>query len=347
MGCAAGESRRCGRTEQEMPTIKDVAREAGLSVGTVSRVLNNRGYISEETRQRVRAAMDQLGYCPNEMARSLSKQTSRLIGLIVPHISHPYFAELISAMGQVVSRSGYRLLLFNSQNDAETERKYIDVCRQTRVAGIIVCSAGVTENFRELDVPVIALERYCESAAATVECDNYGGGAMAARHLIGLGRKHLMVINGGDVVQMPADERAAAFAEVCRENGVSCREERATEQEYRSGDYTERLRRIFDAHESGATPVDGIFASGDVIAAEVLQEAAARGIRVPEELAVVSFDDTALARLTVPGLTSVHQPVGEIAETAMQLLMRSAAGQKVPERTVLPVTLVERGSTIP
>ena len=123
-----------------MATLKDVAKETGLTVSTVSRVLNNRGYISDETRQKVYEAMKKLNYRPNEVARSLSKQSSNTIGVIVPHIRHPYFAELISNLENEAYKRKHKVLLFNSQEKEEREKEYLEMCFSNRVAGIIFCS---------------------------------------------------------------------------------------------------------------------------------------------------------------------------------------------------------------
>ena len=127
-----------------MVTLKDVAKEAGLTVGTVSRVLNNRGYISDDAREKVYSAMKKLNYRPNELARSLQGKGTNTIGLIVPHIRHPYFAEMISNIENQAYKKGYRILLCNSQSIEEKEKEYIDICTGNRVAGIILCSGTVS-----------------------------------------------------------------------------------------------------------------------------------------------------------------------------------------------------------
>ena len=195
-----------------MATLKDVAKETGLTVSTVSRVLNNRGYISEETRKKVYEAMKKLNYRPNEVARSLSKQTTNTIGVIVPHIRHPYFAELISNLESQAYHHGHKILLFNSQEKNEKEWEYMEMCTSNRVAGVILCSGTVgVEKFTGLNVPLITIERYLENGTAEVECDNEQGGRLAAQHLIDCGCKHLIHISGVHETAMPADERAVGF----------------------------------------------------------------------------------------------------------------------------------------
>lgn len=164
-----------------MATLKDVAKETGLTVTTVSHVLNNRGYISEETRKKVYDAMKKLNYHPNEVARSLSKQSTNTIGEIVPHIRHPYFAELISNLESQAYRHQHKILLFNSQEKNEKEYEYLEMCSSNRVAGIILCSGTVGVNeFQGLNVPLITIERFLENGTGAVECDNIQGGRLAA-----------------------------------------------------------------------------------------------------------------------------------------------------------------------
>lgn len=142
-----------------MATLKDVEKETGLTVTTVFHVLNNRGYISEETRKKVYDAMKKLNYHPNEVARSLSKQSTNTIGVIVPHIRHPYFAELISNLESQAYRHQHKILLFNSQEKNEKEYEYLEMCSSNRVAGIILCSGTVGVNeFQGLNVPLITIE---------------------------------------------------------------------------------------------------------------------------------------------------------------------------------------------
>ena len=173
-----------------MATLKDVAAECGLTVTTVSRVLNNRGYISDETRKKVYAAMDKLNYRPNEVARSLSKKTTNTIGVIVPHIRHPYFAEMISNIENAASKHGYKIILCNSKGRSNKEKEYLDMCTSNRVAGIILFSGSVAvQEFTDSNIALVTVERFVENGTAAVECDNKQGGELAAQHLIECGCK--------------------------------------------------------------------------------------------------------------------------------------------------------------
>ena len=201
-----------------MATLKDVAAKSGVTVTTVSRVLNNRGYISAETREKVYAAMKELNYQPNEIARSLSKKKSNSIGVIVPHIEHPYFARLIRYLEIESTKRGYKIILCNSQGKFEKEIDYLEMFQSYRVAGIILCSSSVDiGKFISLNIPVVSIERLVDVGTTSVECDNYQGGVLAAKHLIERGCKHLIHFSGIEDERMPADDRCRGFSDICEE----------------------------------------------------------------------------------------------------------------------------------
>ena len=340
-----------------MATLKDVARETGLTVTTVSRVLNNRGYISEETREKVYEAMKKLNYRPNEVARSLSKKSTNTIGVIVPHIRHPYFSELISNLENEASKRGYKMILCNSQEKENKEREYLEMCTSNRVAGIVLCSAGVAvEEFQGSNIPLITIERYMENGTASVECDNRQGGKLAAEHLIACGCKNLLHISGVYETAMPADNRALGFIEVCEKAGVSHWEVATNTYQYNNLEYHDFLEEVlkenYDVDNTaendencGKSRIDGIFASSDLIAAQVLQVCSKLGIRVPEDIKLVGFDDVNISSLTTPRITTIHQPIKEIAELTLELLINAQDGKTVAKGSLLPVSLVKREST--
>lgn len=325
-----------------MPTLKDVAREAGLTVGTVSRVLNNRGYISEDTRKNVYRVMEELNYHPNEVARSLSKKTSNTIGVIVPHIEHPYFAKLISNLETAAQKASYKILLCNSHADTEREWEYIEMCRSNKVAGIVLCSASVDlTKLKTLEIPVITIEREEDASIAGITCDNYLGGKLAAEHLIEQGCKNLLHLSGITEVPMPADQRAVGFAETCKAHNISYTITESAAQEYYDVEYT---HYVLDTLKKNPT-VDGILASSDVIAAQVIQCCAMLNISIPNQMKIIGFDDVNVAKLCTPPLTTIRQPILEMSESAIRFIQDIRDKKMVPKHTVLPVTLVKRSTT--
>ncbi len=155
-----------------MFTLKDIAQKAGVTTTTVSRVINNRGYISKKTRDKVCEVMKEMNYRPNELARALSKQHNTSIGVIVPHISHPFFSKLISHLESAAAQKGYKILLCNSKDQPEKEMEYIEMCISNRVAGIILCSKYLdASKFASLNIPILNLEKEDYSNAISVQCD--------------------------------------------------------------------------------------------------------------------------------------------------------------------------------
>lgn len=325
-----------------MATLKDVAARCGLTVTTVSRVLNNRGYISDKTRSKVYAAMEELNYQPNEVARSLSKKSTNTIGVIMPHIRHPYFSEMISNIENAASKKGYKILLANSKGADHKEKEYLDMCTSNRVAGVIVFSSTVKGlEFANSNIPLITVERFVENGTAAVECDNEQGGMLAAEALIRSGCKHLLIISGVSKSVMPADDRLKGFAKVCEERGVVYKAVSTSMNQYNNLEYHALLTGELKLDNE----IDGIFASSDLIAAQVLQVCRKMGKRVPEDIKLIGFDDVLLSRLTTPPISTIHQPIKEMAEMAVDLVISSSEGKVVPKRTILPVSYIERDST--
>lgn len=326
-----------------MATLKDVAAESGLAVSTVSRILNNRGYISEQARQNVENAMKKLNYYPNEVARSMHKKNTNMIGLIVPHIQHPYFAEAIDYIEHYAHERGYRIFLYNSQGSLEKEKECIEMCVRYKVAGVIVCTGGISlEGFQEFGIPIIGFERYIDKGTATIACDNILGGQLAAKCLIDKGCRHLMHI--GDIigdVPMPADDRRVGFQQVCEEYDLDYQNIWLERSSYEQIFYQNVIMDALKTYPK----TDGIFTNSDAIAAQVLQVCRSLKIEVPKQLKVIGFDDVMLASLTTPPITTIHQPIEEMAECTVRILDEALAEKVVPIKTVLPVELVEREST--
>lgn len=326
-----------------MATIVDVARLAGVTPTTVSRVINNRGYISEKTKKRVHEAMDELGYQPNEIARSLTKQKSNTIGVIVPHISHPYFAKLISNLENEASKKDYKIILCNSKEKAEKEKQYLDMCKSNRVAGIIICSGNVESNkINTGGIPVVLLEKNFEEGKLGIQCDNYQGGKLATEHLIECGCKKILHLSGVIDEEMPADNREKAFIDVCSKNEIEYFIKKYDIDTYNQMNYYDYIKAALNEIEG----VDGIFASSDLIAAQVIQVCNEIKIRIPEDIKLVGFDDVDISQLTTPRITTVHQPIKEMARLSIELIDAKYNNIEVNEKTILPIKLIIRESTV-
>lgn len=325
-----------------MATIVDVAKLAGVTPTTVSRVINNRGYISEKTRNKVYGAMDELGYQPNEIARSLTKQKSNTIGVIVPHISHPYFAKLISNLENEASKRDYKIILCNSKEKAEKEKQYLDMCKSNRVAGIVLCSGNVESNkINTGDIPVVLLEKNFEEGKLGIQCDNYQGGKLATEHLIECGCKKVLHFSGVIDEEMPADNREKAFIDTCIKNSVKYYIKKFDINTYNQMDYYEAIKDTITEIKE----IDGIFASSDLIAAQVIQVCNELNIRIPQDIKLVGFDDVEISKLTTPTITTIHQPIKEMSKLAVELIDTKYTNVEIDKQIIVPVELVVRNST--
>lgn len=323
-------------------TLKDVAKEAGLAVETVSRVLNNRGYISEKTKKKVYDAMQKIGYRPNIVARTLSKGRSDAIAVIVPHMVHPYFSQMLSEIESYAAEKQYQVFVNNSTGDPQKEKSVLELCENSLVAGVLIFSQQVKpETLKKFNLPIITIERFIEGGTGCVLCDNYRGGQIAAEELISKGCKNLLMLGSVWQSKMPADVREDGFMDVCRKSGVNAKVLTSDSQEYKEMEYHGSIIKALKEFPE----TDGVFCSSDLIAAQVIQAAATMGKRVPEDIKIIGFDDTELAKLTTPPLTTIHQPIREMARLAIDMILDTMENKEVQERNVLDVQLMVRGTT--
>lgn len=325
-----------------MPTIKDVAGKAGVSVATVSRVINQRGYLSEATKAAVHKAMKELDYYPNDLARSLHKQRSNILGIIVPSLAHPFFGEVTTHVEYYAYQAGYKLLVCNSLENKEKEQDYITMLKRSQVDGIIVGShTQRMEDYQSINLPLVSLDRQLAENIPYICSDNYSGGEIATRHLIARGCKKLLHICGNLDVDMLSNRRTNAFVDVCQSAGVEhtvCQiSDSAVVNMQSDGEIPDIIKANPDC--------DGIFATSDVSAAISIRVLGSLGRRVPEDVKVVGFDGSGISYLMAPQITTVQQPMEAIGRYAVECLERQIAGETVPNQMMLPVTLQERTST--
>jgi LacI family transcriptional regulator, sucrose operon repressor len=321
-------------------TIKDVAAKAGVTVTTVSRYLNKRGYMSDATRARIRQAMTDLDYVPNEIARSLFRRRSSIIGLIIPTANHPFFGQLSTSIEARAYDAGYKLMLCDSRLDSEKERQYIDMLIRHKVDGIIMASHTLhVDQYRRIGMPVVSMDRLIAEDIPFVTSDNAAGGKLATRRLIERGCRKLAFFCGKLNRALLPNRRVDSFLEESRAAGLESIIVQTGEDVFDFTQYQTLVDRLFSEHPD----VDGVLAS-DVKAGHVLQACRRLGRSVPDDVKVVGYDDILLASLLVPRLTTIHQPIEEMGSCAVDLLAAQIAGKVVPMENVLPVSLVVRES---
>ncbi len=322
------------------PTIKDVAASAGVTVTTVSRYLNRRGYMSDATRARIQRAMSDLDYVPNEIARSLYRRHSSILGLIIPTANHPFFGQLTTSIEARAYEAGYKLLLCDSRMDAGKESQYIDMLIRHKVDGIIMASHTLhVDQYRRIGMPVVSMDRRIAEGIPYVTSDNASGGRLATQRLIEQGCRKLAFFAGKLNPALLPSRRVESFIAETRAAGSASIVVETGEDVFDFTQYETLVDQLFREHPD----VDGVVAS-DVKAGHVLQACRRLGRRVPEDVRVVGYDDILLASLLVPRLTTIHQPIEEMGSRAVDILVAQIAGEAVPMENVLPVTLVVRES---
>jgi LacI family transcriptional regulator len=332
-----------------MATIQDVARHAGVSIATVSRVLNGTAYVNEEVAARVRAAVKELQYQPSRAAQALRANRSKIIGLLISDIQNPFFTALIRGVEDVASRNGYSLILCNSDENPRKEQQYIEVLCAERVAGAII--VPTSENpaklrlFREHEIPLISVDRRVKDRTTdAVLIDNVRGAYEAVTHLIANGYRRIGVITG-PVGTTTGRERLEGYRKALREANIV-------------GDPA--LERVDDFKGEGGRkcahvlldldlPVDALFTTNNLMTLGALEAIHTRHLRIPDDIAIVGFDEMPWAALSGVSLTTVTQPVYELGSTAALRLFQRLQEPAVFSRQeiILAPTLLVRDSTRP
>ncbi|HGF7986655.1 TPA: LacI family DNA-binding transcriptional regulator [Enterococcus faecium] len=317
------------------PKLEDVAKRANVSKTTVSRVLNNRGYLSQKTIDNVYKAIEELNYQPNVVARQLFQKKTNIVGLLFPTVANPFFSELVEALEKKLYEIGYKVLIGNSMNNKEKETNYLNQLLSDQVDGLIVGThnQGIQE-YKYQNLPIVAIDRVMNEDIPVVESDNYNGGKLATKLLIAQGAKNIIHTNGPIDLQTPANRRRLAYEDTMKEYQLI---PRTVTLDFNIS-YVKKKQIFFQMFED-YPKIDGIFASNDIDAALILQVAKEKGLNVPADLLVVGYDGTLMTRSILPDLTTVIQPINDIADTAVAILMKRINKEETKKEYILPVTL--------
>lgn len=323
-----------------MATIKDVAREADVSIATVSRIMNNRGAISDKTRKKVYEAMEKLHYQPNEMARALQKNKSNIIGLVVPKIDYAFFSRLTDAIEESCHSFGYKLMICKSGENAEREKELVSMLQANQVDGILLCSRlGDTNIYAQNPLPLISIDREIEGFSS-VTSDNYSGGVRAARALFDAGSKNPLLFGTEVPEYMPMDQRHRGFRDECEKGGMKCTELKIRQESLEREAPVKEFWEIIEANPC----IDGLFVTGDAIAAKIVCNRSVRENGILNRIPYIGYDGLEISELL--DMTTISQPIYEMGECAVELLIKKINGKLVQERSILPVRLIERSSTL-
>jgi LacI family transcriptional regulator len=329
-----------------MITIREVAEKARVSPTTVSHVVNNTRFVSEDVRKRVVVAMRELNYRPNALARSLRRGETHTLGLILPDSANPFFAEIGHAIEGAAFALGYSVILCNTENDDNKERLYTEVLENKQVDGMIFVAAG--ENHESISaickngLPLVMVDRDMGSLELdTVTTDNHHGGMIATQHLLSLGHQIIGCITGLSNIT-PSADRVTGYRTALQQAGLPVEESLLVRGDFHApSGYSAAIQILQRTSRPTA-----IFVCNDMMAIGALRAAGQLGLRVPEDVAIVGFDDIELASYTTPPLTTVAQPKQEIGQLAVKLVFERMGSPSLPPRhNVLSTQLVIRESS--
>ena len=328
-----------------MANIRRVAEKAGVSVTTVSHVVNQTRFVAPETEKRVRQAMQDLNYRPNTLARSLRRGETKTIGLILPDSANPFFAESARLLEEAAFLQSYSLILCNTNGDLEKERRYTDVLLNKQVDGIIFMAAGDDKkSLLELidrQFPVVIVDRILDHLEVdAVITDNHLSGYLATGYLIENGHKRIGIICGPSNVN-PSAQRVTGYRQALSEADIKMDPELEVIGDFHSGSGYKAAQQLLQTSHPTA-----IFACNDLMAIGALRAIREAGLSVPADISIIGHDDIEIASYLQPTLTTIAQPIEKLAETAIQLLLERIEQPGIPpRRSILPNRLVIRQST--
>jgi len=333
--------------EEWVPTtIRDVAAAAGVSPATVSRVLNMKEDVADDLRRRVLAAVSELGYRRNGPARSLRTRATLVIGLIISDITNPFFTAVVRGVEDVAQLAGYSVVLANADEDVSKESRYLEVAAAEQMAGVLLTPASSKltsiEVLRERNIPVVTIDRrLANSPVDSVTVNNRQAAQAAAAHLISQGCQRIGFV-AGPVAINTGSSRLAGYRAALKAAGRPDDAALVAYADFRTeGGYAATRQLI-----ASGSPLDGLLISNNLMTVGGMQAIAEAGLRVPDDIAVVGFDDANWATALRPPLTVVTQPTYDIGRIAAELLLRRINGESFPpKRVVLQAELVERGSS--
>lgn len=331
-------------------SIKDVAKEAGVSASTVSYVLNQKATetISPETTQRVMQAVERLNYVPNLNARSLSSHKTNLIGVVIPQtepgkafmFANPFYGELLSAIEYTARKNGYHLLLSGPQSN----QSYTNIARNRNVDGIIIVGSYPSKQLQELhqlSVPVVLIDTYVKDPVFhTIGNDDRLGGEIATSYLIENGHRRIAFVSGDVSEQGVMQKRFQGYQDALKKAGIPINKDYLYPGNV-AFDYAEEVAKEMQRRGSHETAA---FAAADILGVGLIKGLHRLGVRIPEDISVVGFDDLDLAQISVPSLTTIGQDISEKGKAAVQIIMDAIGGQPEKQENIMPIHLVVRDS---
>lgn len=324
-----------------MASIREVAKRAGVSPATVSRVINGTARVDEEKRERVEKAIEETGFRPNELARALYRKSSKIIGVIVPDIENPFFSELAKAIEKEAYEQEYRILLCNSDDQKEKELANLQMLAQLQADGVILMTntGEKSQSYEAVSMPIVFVDRRLDEMGQTsvIEADHYAGGKLAAEHLIACGCRKITCIRGPQELSS-GKKRYEGYREVCRQYSMK---ERFVDSTYKYGDGAKAAEEVLRRYPD----TDGIIACNDMTAVSVYKVLQKRGYRVPDDIQIIGFDGVKFGRFLTPELTTVAQPIKEMGKCAVQMILGTVKELPRDREMKFPMMLIKGETT--
>lgn len=329
-----------------MATISDVAKKAGLSRATVSRVLNNHPYVTEEKKKLVIAAMEALNYVPNSTAQRLRNQKTDTIAVLVPVLTNPFFAFLLEAMDRIATMHSFQLLVCQTRYSKKKELDFLQLLKSKQVDGLILTAYENKwediEPYKNFGPLILCNEYEREIRVPTVCMDQFRAGYIGTLHLIEQGHRRIASLCGGK--SNLAKDRQAGFLKAMEDAGLPVCEEWIFSKVYDLEDG----KKVFQKIISMKNPPTAVFTGSDQVATGMIMEAKATGIKIPDEFAIIGFDDQPISRVIEPALTTIRQPIEEMGKTAVKTMIHALSEGNVilaKKEILLPFELIVRDST--
>ena len=324
-----------------MASIREVAKRAGVSPATVSRVINGTARVDEEKRERVEKAIEETGFRPNELARALYRKSSKIIGVIVPDIENPFFSELAKAIEKEAYEQEYRILLCNSDDQKEKELANLQMLAQLQADGVILMTntGEKSQSYEAVSMPIVFVDRRLDEMGQTsvIEADHYAGGKLAAEYLIACGCRKITCIRGPQELSS-GKKRYEGYREVCRQYSMK---ERFVDSTYKYEDGAKAAEEVLRRYPD----TDGIIACNDMTAVSVYKVLQKRGYRVPDDIQIIGFDGVKFGRFLTPELTTVAQPIKEMGKCAVQMILGTVKELPRDREMKFPMMLIKGETT--
>ncbi|EKF9121905.1 substrate-binding domain-containing protein [Vibrio cholerae] len=329
-----------------MATMKDIARLAGVSTSTVSHVINKSRFVSDEIAERVNNAAQQLNYAPSALARSLKMNRTKTIGMLVTTSTNPFFGEVVKGVERSCYHQGYNLILCNTEGDNQRMKASINTLLQKRVDGLLLmCSTLEGERLdvfdRYPDIPIVVMDwGPILFASDKIQDNSLQGGYMAAKHLIECGHKEIGCITG-PLIRHQAQMRYEGYKRALAEAGIAINPDWIVESDFECEGGYQAFEKLY---QRGKLP-SALFVSNDMMAMGVIQAASQRGLRVPDDLSLIGYDDVHIAKFMTPALTTIHQPKYRLGKAAVDTLLYRLENPNTTAQVVqLEPTLAVRSS---